>query len=125
MMKSVESDQPFGIGIDIAEIAPFRNARPHFLEMVFTRHEIERCRRSDEPSRAYALAWAAKEAATKAVDGAVPVVSWETVGDRMVPVQWRETPTVSNRWMVRWQECRTHSDCVAVVVRAWRVKEAA
>lgn len=125
MMKSVETNQLSGIGIDIAEIAPFRHSKASFFELVFTQREIERCRRSDDPPRAFAVAWAAKEAAVKAVGGAWNVVQCETVGNRIRPVAWRHTPTVASDWEIHWREAVGDRDTVTVVARAWRAEERA
>lgn len=125
MMKSVETPRPDGIGIDIAEIDRFRRASRHFLELVFTPNENRRCRASNDPARAYAVVWAAKEAAVKAVEGEWALIQIETWRRQAFLVSRRGSTAPPCDWRVRWTVGGFDHHQVWVVARAWRVKEAA
>ncbi|MCZ6464465.1 MAG: holo-ACP synthase [Proteobacteria bacterium] len=60
-----------GSGVDVIEIARVERALEHrgerFERRVFTPQEIETCRRARRPEQQFALRFAAKEAAMKAV----------------------------------------------------------
>ena len=125
MMISVETPRPDGIGIDIAEIDRFRRASRHFLELAFTPNENRRCRASHDPARAYAVAWAAKEAAVKAVEGEWHLVQIETRRRRAFPVPRRNSTAPPCHWRVHWSLGGSDHNQVWVVAKAWRIKEAA
>ena len=55
-----------GIGIDIVEVKRFEKLAKGFLDRVFTREEIDYCRKSANPTMHFAARFAAKEAVIKA-----------------------------------------------------------
>lgn len=81
-----------GSGVDVVEIARIERTIERrgeaFERRVYTRAEAQRCRAARCPGRAFALCFAAKEAALKAVGSGwgegVDFRDVEVVGDRIV-----------------------------------------
>jgi holo-[acyl-carrier protein] synthase len=68
-----------GIGIDVESVAAFRNKKlsSRFFARVFSKEEIEYCRRFRDPAPRFAARFCAKEALVKAVGGHVRMLVWD------------------------------------------------
>lgn len=81
------------IGVDMVRIARFKrfkSAKDHFVQRVFTKREIEYCFTFSDPAPHLAGTYAAKEAVTKAYNGAHPVLSVEIRHSKKgAPQAWR------------------------------------
>lgn len=56
------------LGIDIEEIERFKNLDKHLIERVYTKNEIEYCKKFSNPHIHFAGMWCAKEAVVKALN---------------------------------------------------------
>lgn len=63
------------IGIDIEDVARFKNLDDHFVNRVYTMHEIEYCKKHQKSYVHFAGFWCAKEAVVKALNDFDLVVS--------------------------------------------------
>lgn len=72
-----------GMGIDIVDVDRIRRSLDkwggRWAEKIFTREEIEVCRRSPDPAQSYAARFAAKEAFFKALPGAPSATSLQLI----------------------------------------------
>lgn len=64
---SFTTDNKFGIGIDCTDIHRFESKSTTFLSKVFSRKEIDYCKKKSFPEQHYAGKFAAKEAVIKAL----------------------------------------------------------
>ena len=65
----------FKLGIDIVEIARFENKSDAFLELIFTKDEIEESKNRENKAEYFASRFAAKEAFVKTQDKAFSTIS--------------------------------------------------
>lgn len=76
-----------GIGVDVVEVERIRRlleSKPGFRERVFTEAEIDDCESEADPTRCFAVRWAAREAATKALGGILGL-DWKEIAVRRGP----------------------------------------
>lgn len=77
------TDMNYSIGVDIEKIDRF--AKPgnnKFIALVFSKREIEQCKRKKEPHIAYAGKFCAKEAVIKAFDGKIEMKKIEILNTK-------------------------------------------
>jgi len=63
------------IGIDVENIERFKNLSPHLIERVYTKNEIEYCKKHTNSHIHFAGMWCCKEAVVKALNDLALAVS--------------------------------------------------
>ena len=115
-----------GIGIDTVEIARFRavvERTPSVLDRLLTPAERSYCEQAKDPTERYAVRFAAKEAAMKALGVGLGAIDWHDVevvkadsGRPSLAVTGRAAELADSLGVTRWHVSLTHSSLTADAV---------